>query len=160
MVSLVKIYDEMRNERDGKERFAAILSTVDDFIHGMKGKDPEAYDKLKMSLYIDSQGYHFNDELLEHAYAVMVNDDGSKAPYFPLDDCEKLARRNNIRFQNFNEYDFAYTMNMLYSDYCQVLGTDGNIYAKMALKFLDDPDAPDGGSTKALRYYLSVHPKL
>lgn len=160
MLDLRKIYEQMAGERDGKERFSKILDTVDDYICRLKEKDPESYERLKMTVYLASNGYHFDAHILEKAYSSMINDDGSKAPYFPLEDCERYARRNGVTFRNFNKYDYAYTMNMLYSDYCQILGNDPETYAGMAVKFLDDPDAPDGGATKAMHYYLTVHPKL
>ena len=42
-------------------------------------------------------------------------------------------------------------MNMIYSDYCEVLGDNVTSYVRMAHKFLNDKDAPDG---KALRYAI------
>lgn len=44
-------------------------------------------------------------------------------------------------------------MNMIYSDYCEVLGDNVTSYVRMAHKFLNDKDAPDG---KALRYAMCM----
>lgn len=35
-------------------------------------------------------------------------------------------------------------MNMLYSDFSDIVGSDAGIYAKMAKAYVDDPDAPEG----------------
>lgn len=58
-----------------------------------------------------------------------------------------------ISFRDFNEYDWNYAMNMIYSDYCEVLGDNVTSYVRMAHKFLNDKDAPDG---KALRYAMCM----
>jgi len=42
---------------------------------------------------------------------------------------------------------------MLYSDYYGSVPNDVSMYAKMAKKFLEDKDAPEG---KALKYYLAM----
>ena len=44
-------------------------------------------------------------------------------------------------------------MNMIYSDYCEMLGDNVTSYVRMAHKFLNDKDAPDG---KALRYAMCM----
>lgn len=44
--------------------------------------------------------------------------------------------------------DFAYTMNMLYSDYCNIF-TDANYYIKMARNYLEDSDYMGEASERA-----------
>lgn len=44
-------------------------------------------------------------------------------------------------------------MNMIYSDYFGSVPNDTSVYSKMAYKFLEDKDAPEG---KALHYYLAM----
>lgn len=55
--------------------------------------------------------------------------------------------------------DFAYVMNMLWSDYCNVF-TDANIYIKMTRNYLEDADYMGDASERAyhnaikrIRYY-------
>lgn len=43
-----------------------------------------------------------------------------------------------------NEWDFYYLMNMLYSDYQEILGSDATNYVKMALAYVNDPDVDKG----------------
>ena len=44
-------------------------------------------------------------------------------------------------------------MNMVYSDYYGSIPNDPVAYAKVAKKFIEDKDAPEG---KALRYYSAM----
>ena len=60
---------------------------------------------------------------------------------------------NMMEYPNFNQYDFNYVMNMIYSDYFGAVPNDTDVYYKMAVKFLSDKDASDG---KAFRYYYKL----
>ena len=55
-----------------------------------------------------------------------------------VDDIVKLA---NINFDNkeYTKYDYAYIMNALYSDYCNIF-TEPSYYLKMAKNYLEDAD--------------------
>jgi hypothetical protein len=44
-------------------------------------------------------------------------------------------------------------MNMLYSDYYNVLGSDTATYVKMSKAWFEDPNVSEG---KAYRYYMQV----
>lgn len=160
MINLKNMVNDLMSTRDGQKKLDEILDTMDMYLEEVHVKAPELYHKMKTQLYICVYGYHFDKSMLECAYESMVNDNNSAAPRYSIEECEQMGRRLGVRFTDYNVYDYAYTVNMFYSDYCQVLGDDKTIYAKMAQKFLDDPDAPDHGATKALRYYLAVHPDM
>ena len=63
------------------------------------------------------------------------------------------AKNEGIVFQHFNEYDWFYVMNMIYSDFYKVFGSNTNMYIKTALEWLTDADVKAG---KAYRYYVNV----
>lgn len=119
----------------------------------LKEKDYEMYEELELDLYREIYGCHFSDWLLERALSKMINEDGTKGGHWQLADTTQVANNNGITFDHFNEYDWCYVMNMMYSDYYKVIGTDVNTYAKMAKYFLMDKDAPEG---KALKYYMKI----
>lgn len=66
---------------------------------------------------------------------------------------KQYAFVNGISFDTFNEYDWNYVMNMIYSDYYGAISNDTNAYVRLAKKFLEDKDAKEG---KALCYYLAM----
>lgn len=58
-----------------------------------------------------------------------------------------------IKCIGFNRWDLYFVMNMLYSDYYNVLGSDTATYVKMSKAWFEDPDVSEG---KAYRYYMQV----
>ena len=124
-----------------------------DALSMLKETDKETYKDLEMFLYKKVYGCHFNKWLLEEALKSMVNEDGTKGGHWTIDETNQVSDELGIRFSNYNDCDFSYTMNMIYSDYFGSVPNDVSVYAKMAKKFLDDKDAPEG---KALKYYLAM----
>lgn len=126
---------------------------VDDALSMLKETNPKTYEDLELYLYKEIYGPHFNDWMLEQATKSMVNEDGTTGPHWTLEQTTSVAKSNSITFDSFNEYDWNYTMNMIYSDYYGAVSNDTSVYVKMAKKFLMDKDAKKG---KAFCYYLAM----
>lgn len=126
---------------------------IDDAMSMIKETNPKTYEDLEMYLYKEIYGNHFNDWMLMIATKSMVNEDGSTGPHWTLEQTSSVAKSNGITFDMFNEYDWNYVMNMIYSDYYGSVPNDTAIYVKMSKKFLQDKDAKEG---KALCYYLAM----
>ena len=135
----------------------ANLEQLKDFAHysiGMvKRIDEDVYNDIEMYLYKEVYGCHFTKWLLEKALKDMVNEDGTMGGHWTVEQTTMVARSNGIDFKDFNEYDWNYVMNMIYSDYYGSVPNETSVYVKMAKKFLDDKDAEYG---KALKYYLAM----
>lgn len=126
---------------------------VDDALSMLKETNPRTYEDLELYLYKEIYGPHFNDWMLEQATKSMINEDGTTGPHWTLEQTTSVAKSNSITFDSFNEYDWNYTMNMIYSDYYGAVSNDTSVYVKMAKKFLMDKDAKKG---KAFCYYLAM----
>ena len=126
---------------------------VDETILMVRETNNELYEKLEIHLYKMAYGCHFNEWMLECATKNMTNEDGTIGPHWTVEQTNSVARQNGIQFDNFNEYDWNYVMNMVYSDYYGAVSNDLNAYVRLARKFLEDKDAPKG---KALHYYLAM----
>ena len=113
----------------------------------------EMYEEFELDLYKEIYGCHFNKWMLEKALENLENENGSKGPHWNLEATKQAAMNNGISFNKFNEYDWCYVMNMMYSDYYSVIGNDTNNYIKLSKAFLEDRDAPEG---KAFRYYSAM----
>lgn len=124
-----------------------------DMFDELKESDREMYDELEIRLYKEIHGYHFTDWMLEKALRHMVNEDNTIGGHWTVEQTNDVARNYNISFVNYNEYDWNYVMNMIYSDYFGAVTDDVSVYVKLAKKFLNDKDAKDG---KALIYYLAM----
>lgn len=151
-----KLYNEIKSKPNANETIDHIIDIMDNILMELKEAHPEKYAKIKNKLYIATSGYHFNESMLEEALESVVNDDGTKGPKWSLSETDSVANNNNISMKTFNQYDWNYVMNIMYSDYCEVLGDNTTSYIKLAHKFLNDKDAPEG---KALRYYLCMKDK-
>ena len=150
---LQKMYESFKGDPKGLQVMNKTVEIMDKHLRELKEIHPEKYKELENKLYIAAYGYHFNEEMLKETLSTMINDDGSKAPKWIVAETTQVARTAGIAFTKFNEYDWNYTMNMIYSDYCEVLGDNVMSYAKMANKFLNDKDAPEG---KALKYSMCM----
>ncbi len=133
-------------EQDLREFADGALSMIEHTNEGL-------YDELELFLYKKIHGCHFTDWLLDKAVSKMQNEDGSSGPHWTVEQTTSVAKQNNIMFSNFNEYDWNYVMNMMYSDYYGAIPNETSYYVKLSRKFLEDKDADTG---KALRYYLAM----
>lgn len=152
-MSVYKIYEGIKNTPKWNEGTENIIHVFDKTLKMIKEAHPEKYKDIKNDIYIAVNGYHFNEDMLSDITSKMINDNGTAAPKWTVAETTQVAKTNGIPFTKFNEFDWNYTMNMIYSDYCEVLGDNVVSYVKMAEKFLNDKDAPEG---KALRYALSM----
>lgn len=133
--------------------FEQLKEFTDDALSMLKETNPQTYEDLEMYLYKEIYGKHFNEWMLDKATKGMVNEDGTTGPHWTVDQTNSVAKQLGITYDTFNEYDWNYVMNMIYSDYYGVLSNEAGVYGKMAKKFLMDKDAVEG---KALCYYLHI----
>lgn len=126
-----------------------LMETFDE----LKKVDHEMYDELEEKLYNKIYGCHFSEWLLEKATSHFYNEDGTMGGHWTLDQTTEVAKQHGISFDHFNQYDWNYVMNMVYSDFYGAVPNDTGIYVKMARKFLEDKDAPKG---KAYHYYMTM----
>lgn len=119
----------------------------------IKETNKDLYKSLENYLYKEIYGEHFNSWLLENATKMLTNEDGTQGAKWDVATTNSVAKSNGITFDKFNEYDFNYVMNMMYSDYFGAVSDEVASYLKLTKKFLMDKDAPSG---KAYRYYIAM----
>lgn len=119
----------------------------------LKYKDHDMYEELELELYKEVYGCHFNEWKLKKAVEEFKNEDGTTGAHWTLEETNSVARQYGIEFVSINQYDRNYTLNMIYSDYYGSISNDIQVYVKLAKKFLQDKDAPQG---KAFKYYIAM----
>ncbi len=124
-----------------------------DALSMLKETNPKTYEDLELYLYKEIYGCHFSNWLLDKATSKMINEDGTTGPHWTIEQTNSVAKNLGIAFEDFNEYDWNYVMNMIYSDYYGAVSNDTSVYAKLAKKFLTDKDAKKG---KAFCYYMAM----
>lgn len=130
-----------------------IRSFAMDALTMLKETNPETYETLELHLYKEIYGCHFNSWMLECAVEKLENEDGTTGAHWTVEQTNQVVKSVGGSFYDYNEFDWNYVMNMLYSDYYGLGNADATFYGKMAKKFLEDKDAPEG---KALKYYLAM----
>lgn len=132
-----KIYEEMRENGT-------------DIVHEMmlifREKMPHEYCML---MKIMKYGCHiYSEEMYNEAvsYLHWAGDKGKGAKW----DVDTIVKLSDIDFEkvNFYEYDLAYVVNMLWSDYCNIF-TDTSYYIKMGKMYLTDKDYPGKADERA-----------
>ena len=123
---------------------------MENFVRKLNIENKCLYDELMNGLYIMIYGEHFNEETAKKAVSCMVNDDGTTGEHWNIEETTAVAKQNNITFGSFNQFDWYYTLNMIYSDFSKVFGSNTEMYIKVAKSWLEDKDAPKG---KAYKYY-------
>jgi hypothetical protein len=86
----------------------------------------------------------------------LENADGSKGKKWEVDQIKQVAQQHNIRFDEYRPETLTAVANMLYSDYCKVLGSDMMLYVKLAKAFLDDDDFEGDPEEKVMLYYKCI----
>lgn len=86
----------------------------------------------------------------------LENADGTKGKKWDTDQIRQVAQQHGIRFEEYSPELLTAVANMLYSDYCKVLGADIMLYTKLAKAFLEDDDFDGEPEEKAMLYYKCI----
>lgn len=122
-------------------------------VEPLKHSHPQLYHTIANELYVECYGEHFSEWLAVKATRSMKNADGTEGEHWTINQIDDFIRQYSIKCENFNRWDLYYIMNMLYSDYYSVFGTDTSTYVKMSKAWFADIDVAEG---KAYRYYMSM----
>lgn len=143
------------------------IKEADELYEKRLHEDPEYNHKLVMrwrekmpesfaiTMYEDEYGCHiFSEDLYEEATSYFVNPDGSKGPHWSI---TTIKEKSGIDFdtKDYTCYDYAYVVNMLYSDY-SIVFVEPTYYLKMAKAYLTDEDYP-GEDASERAYHDAVH---
>lgn len=91
-------------------------------------------------MFKEKHGCHiFNEDLYCEATSHFVNPDGSHGPHWSIGTIKAKSGITNFAEKGYTEYDYAYVVNMLYSDYGNVFA-EPSYYLKMAKNYLSDGD--------------------
>lgn len=82
------------------------------------------------------------------SYLVWSDEEGTGAKW----EVETIVKLVDINFDKskFTKLDYAYVVNMLYSDFCHIF-TDSDYYLKMAKAYLTDEDYPGTPEERAYK---------
>lgn len=93
---------------------------------------------------------------------MLKNADGTKGEHFDKEQILPMAEKMGVDFKDYDEHEFVFVTNMMYSDYCEALRNvvtperEALIYAKLAKAWLEDKDSPKGSEKLAIYYYCVI----
>jgi hypothetical protein len=148
MGEISKLYKKVANDPKKQD---IIFEVLEHFEKSIKRCCPEEYKDMYLKLHKEVYGNHFCECLAKKAVEEMTNVDGSHGGFWSFESA--LAVRNQYGC-NANEYDWWYVLNMVRSDYFEVIGDNIAMYVGLAKAYIEDPDAPDD---KVIRTYLATH---
>ena len=107
--------------------------------------------EFAQKMYEDEYGCHiFDEEMYDEAVCLLVwANDKDKGEKWTIDDIVKLSSMD-FADKAYTKYDYAYMVNVLYSDYCHIF-TEPTYYLKMAKAYLEDPDYMGDPSERAYK---------
>ena len=136
-----KRFEHYWHEAQGNEvKQQELEGIVCDALDELKMHCPKLYWDAMYKMHCAVYGPHFDEELAKKAVSKMKNIDGTTGEHWTFEQTSQLADQQGIRCKA----DWYYVMNMLHSDFAEILGSDTNNYVRMAKAYMNDPDAPDG----------------
>lgn len=106
-------------------------------------------DDFARFMYREEYGCHiFDESLYNEATAYFVNPDGSHGPHWSVHTIKAKSGISSFEEKEFTLYDYAYVVNMLYSDYGNVF-SEPSFYLRMAKNYLTDGDYYGNPSERA-----------
>lgn len=87
-------------------------------------------------------GSRFDRESAMFAVSEMVNEDGTKGQHWTVEETNSVVTNNSVYFDKFNEYDWFYVMNIIYSDFFKAVGDNLSMYVVLSKSWIMDADAP------------------
>lgn len=112
-----------------------------------------------MEAYLSNFGWHFNKKMCDFAVSLMKKINpatGKKERIEPIskEKVEELLTKYGMKLDNNSLYDFVYVANMGKADFFKSSIPDEQHLAVYVKDVIDDPDAPDGTTTR--RWYATM----
>jgi len=131
------MYDIEKADKIYSEKLMEDKKFAEKLIDKFREKMPEEFVK---TMFEEEYGCHIVDRsIYDEAVSLLKwsEDRGSGAKW----EVEDILKLSNIDFSNkdYYEYDYAYVVNMLWSDYGHIF-TEPSYFLKMAKAYLEDPD--------------------
>lgn len=154
MTKFIELIEKVYPSKSQSKPMSDIFEVLDDHLEAICIKDFSTYSDVIEEMCIIVHGPYFNADTATKAVAAMKNEDGTFGQKVSMDESNIAASELGITFDKFTVYDWYYVMNMIYSDFCVVLGPDNKeVYKQLAKAFIMDSDAPIG---KAFLYYKAM----
>lgn len=131
-----------KSSKEDMEELACLFNKTMDHL---KECDYDLYEDIECKMYELVYGERLTLEMAEEWVRNM-----KPMGKWTKEETDELISKKGLNIDNIN---FYVTMNMMYSDYCKVIGEDIEKYIEMSLDFLEDIDAKPN---KLYRYHKYI----
>lgn len=121
---------------DDRAKMEELRELYKSTIRYIKATDQEKYREIECKLYEILEGKRLNEEKAKQWVKSMKPE-----AKWSMEDVQSVKEKNNVEMALI---DFYVLMNMLYTDYHQVIGEDLNMYINLSKAWYYDEDAPEG----------------
>lgn len=121
---------------DDRAKMEELRELYKSTIRYIKATDSEKYREIECKLYEILEGKRLNEEKAKQWVKSMKPE-----AKWSMEDVQSVKEKNNVEMPLI---DFYVLMNMLYTDYHQVIGEDLNMYINLSKAWYYDEDAPEG----------------
>jgi hypothetical protein len=151
---------EYRHKKSGSfmnsedEDFGVFEDLEDKFIDAMETLEsecPEMYHFIKFKIYEMTNGPHFTKDLCKEALECVMDGYKVRELEFKYDEAKQVAKKFGVEFEDFNEYDWCYALNICYHLFKDICKDDIQMCAKLTYLWLCDKAIPEG---KAFYHYM------
>ena len=137
-------YDLIEADKIYKEKLKDDPEYDHKLVMHWKENMPEQFAKR---MYEDKYGCHIVDEDLYEEAVGLLKWNGRHGAKWTVSEISSLSRIN-FEEKPYYEMDFAYMVNSLYADFCNIF-SDASYYIKMAQAYLEDIDYPGNSDERA-----------
>jgi len=130
-----------------------LTTIMEDHFVELEAAHPKLYWEVMNDIHVLVNGTCFDEVSAKYAVSQMDNEDGTKGEHWTIVDTTNAAKSVGITFDTFNEWDWYYVLNMIYSDHFKTIGSNTSMYVSFARDWLMDKDAPKG---KVFLYYAMI----
>ncbi|MEG1415178.1 MAG: hypothetical protein RSC49_01110 [Clostridium sp.] len=120
-----------------------------------KKDHPEWWTKKKLKMHELVEGPHFNEAYASMLINNMVNVDGTKGGRWDYEEATKiLSTWVTGEHPKYNEYDWWLILNMMNSDYSDIIGQKPEMSVAMTRAYFDGPDEEEGKAWYQFKHKL------
>lgn len=103
-------------------------------------------DDFMLELHEIAYGKHFDEYTAKKLVSSMENVDGTTGEHWSLSETKEIMEKYGYvsKTGKYNECDFYVILNMMWSDYREVLGTEKELYLGMTNAYFNGPDEREG----------------
>lgn len=140
------------SEKASPEKMKEWGDLFENLMETIKESHPDLYKKYYIEFYKINFGEHLDECLAKYWVDNMISSTGFKGEKFTKQDSDEIAKQLNLSFDGYNDWDWCAILNMVWSDYSQVIGNNMSMCQSIAKATIEDVDVKN----KAFNYFFYV----